>query len=148
MTDLAILLTPSTNRVYGAEAPRLALAELALVSPRLEGAIGAASTRMVAGVEYLWLEGAAGLTAADWFVLSNLSSTFALFEVDGDGAFRPRAVTSLAFYDSDLLSIQRYAGKTNEQFTHLLVNVALAASSAAAERARAGLPVRLLDPLA
>jgi hypothetical protein len=148
VTDLAVLLAPSTNRVYGAEAPRLALAELALVAPRLEGTIGTASTKVVAGVEYLWLEDAGGLNAADCFVLSNLSSTFALFEVEGDGAFRPRAVTPLAFYDSDLLSIQRYAGRTNEQFTHLLVNVALAASSAAAERAAGGLPVRLLDPLA
>ena len=148
MTEIAILLSPSTNRVYGAEAARLALAELALVSPRLQGTVESASTRVVGGVEYLWLEGAGGLTEHDRFVLSNLSSTLAMFEVDGRGAFMPLPVTPLAFYDSDLVSIQRYAGKTNEQFTHLLVNVALAASPAAAERTTSGRPVRLLDPLA
>jgi tRNA G10 N-methylase Trm11 len=45
-------------------------------------------------------------------------------------------------YDDDLLTILKYAGKTNEQFTKLLVNVTLAATLPAGDRR----PV-LLDPL-
>jgi tRNA G10 N-methylase Trm11 len=63
-------------------------------------------------------------------------------------ALTPLAVERLAFFGSDLITIQRYAGKTNEQFTHLLVNVSVAVSAAAQERSDQGLPVRLLDPLA
>jgi hypothetical protein len=82
-------------------------------------------------------------------VLSNLSATYALFEINDDGAtLRPLPMEPLACFESDLLTIQRYSGKTNEQFTHLLVNVATAVSAAAHERSRQGLPVRLLDPVA
>jgi tRNA G10 N-methylase Trm11 len=48
--------------------------------------------------------------------------------------------------DDDVVTIQRYVGKTNEALTHLLVNLALAAGGSAFERLLAGEPVRLLDP--
>ena len=49
--------------------------------------------------------------------------------------------------DEDLVTIQRYAGKTNEAFTHLLVNLALAAGDGTLERWMAGERLRLLDPV-
>jgi tRNA G10 N-methylase Trm11 len=48
--------------------------------------------------------------------------------------------------EEDVTTIQRYAGKTNEAFTHLLVNAALAASGDGFARLLAGQRVRLLDP--
>ncbi len=48
-------------------------------------------------------------------------------------------------FDSDLLSIQRYVGKTNETFTKLLLNVTLASSAFAP--AFAGRAFTVLDPL-
>ena len=101
---------------------------------------------LMGGVEYLGFEGEA-LDDHDRFVLSNLSATYALFAVT-DGALTPVLVEPLRFYGDDLITIQRYSGKTNEQFTHLLVNVAVAVSAAAHERTGQGLAVRLLDPLA
>ena len=52
----------------------------------------------------------------------------------------------MARMDDDVVTIQRYSGKTNEAFTHLLVNVALAESDGRFARLLAGEPVRLLDP--
>jgi tRNA G10 N-methylase Trm11 len=100
----------------------LAVAELAFVAG-VE-----ASVERLGGVEYLVFEGA----------VPHLSSTHAAFEVVGD-LLRPVEVPARAVCDDDLLTIQRYAGKTNEQFTALLVNVTAAAAT--------GDVRRLLDPL-
>ena len=48
-------------------------------------------------------------------------------------------------FDDDLLTILKYPGKTNEQFTKLLLNVTLASSAFAGEPGRRRLAV--LDPL-
>ena len=80
-------------------------------------------------------------------MLANLSGIHALFEVDDDDRFRPLACTPRQVLDEDLVTIQRYAGKTNETFTHLLVNLALAAGDDALERWMAGERLRLLDPV-
>ncbi len=59
----------------------------------------------------------------------------------------PVTVTPHQAQDEDVTTIQRYQGKTNEQFTHLLVNLTLAAAGDAFARLLAGKDVRLLDPL-
>ena len=54
-------------------------------------------------------------------------------------------LTPVAHLDDDLLTIQRYKGKTNEQFTKLLLNVTLAAGAHGADWP--GRRLRLLDPV-
>jgi hypothetical protein len=148
VTDLALLTLPSANRVYGRDLGRLAQAEIAAVAPALHGALRAQQVRAIGGVEYIVLT-IDGFDDHDRFVLSNLSAAYALFALtDGDTSLRPLDMQPLAFFDSDLITMQRYSGKTNEQFTHLLVNVAVAVSAAAHERRAQGLAVRLFDPLA
>jgi hypothetical protein len=145
--EYAILARPSANRVYGQDAPRLALAELAIIARTLHCQPRGWATKTLGGVAYLCLE-AGELDDHDRFVLSNLSATYALFELrDGATTLRPLTIEPLACFGSDLITIQRYSGKTNEQFTHLLVNVAVAVSVAAHQRAAQGLPVRLVDPV-
>ena len=58
---------------------------------------------------------------------------------------RPVGLHPLDRYDDDLITIQKYQGKTNEQFTKLLLNVTLLSSSFAAEMLTRKLTV--LDPL-
>ena len=48
--------------------------------------------------------------------------------------------------DDDVTTIQRYPGKTNEAFTHLLVNIALAHTTDGFARLQAGARLALLDP--
>jgi tRNA G10 N-methylase Trm11 len=69
---------------------------------------------------------------------------YALFEISGD-LLRPVEMTPLDRFDDDLLTIQKYVGKTNEQFTKLLLNVTALSTSFAGEFIER--PFRVLDPL-
>jgi tRNA G10 N-methylase Trm11 len=86
----------------------------------------------------------AELTPADLAYLANLSAGYALFEREGD-LLRPVELAPLARFDDDLITIPKYAGKTNEQFTRLLLNVTLLAAAAAPAMLDRRLTV--LDPL-
>ena len=141
MTEYALLVLPSTNRVYGQAAPALAAAELAALSQlSLGGRVTDVGELMLAGVPYVRFRSSDPLSPAELTVVSNLSSLYALFEVDGD-ALRPVTITPLAHWDDDLITIQRYAGKTNEQFTHLLLNLAVALVDGWTQK------LRVLDPV-
>lgn len=143
----ALLTLESSNRVYNRAAGELLTAELLAVAGALHTELVDVHQRTLGGVEYV-VFAAERLDDHDRFVVSNLSSVRALFEIRPDALLRPLDLEPLAYFASDLVTIQRYPGKTNEQFTHLLLNLAVAASDAAAERAACRLPVRVLDPVA
>ncbi|GIF02868.1 TRM11 family SAM-dependent methyltransferase [Actinoplanes siamensis] len=143
MSRYAMLLAPSANRVYADQASRMSQAELAAFAPVLSSELAGIGVTQIGGVEYLTFD--AELTARDIAFVANLSAAYALFElVEGD-LLRPLGLTPLARYDSDLITIPKYAGKTNEQFTKLVLNLTLLAS-ASAERMLDG-HLTVLDPL-
>ena len=147
MASYALLVRESSNRVFGAAAPALAAAELAAISPHLSIEVTTIDNVEMEGLPLIRFSGE-GLADLDMFLLSNLALARGAFEMIDDELLRPLPQTPLACFDSDLVTIQRYQGKTNEQFTHLLVNVALSASRSAHARAAAGERVRVLDPVA
>jgi hypothetical protein len=126
----ALLVAPSANRVYTQSAPDLTRAELAAFSAgALGNRLGPAVEKALAGKAYLVFETDEPLTGDDLAVLGNLSSGFALYELlDGD-LLRPLATPALDRFDDDLITIPKYAGKTNENFTRLLLNVTALASA-------------------
>jgi SAM-dependent methyltransferase len=139
----ALLVTPSSNRVYAQSAPALAAAELLAVGDRvLHGAVSNVQQTTLGSVDYVTFE-APEPTALSQSWLSNLAATFALFRWWDDGRLEPLELDRWDQLGSDLLTIQKYSGKTNEAFTKLLLNVTLAASAFAAERR----PLSVLDPL-
>lgn len=137
-----------SNRVFGAASLQLAQAEVDFVSASLFGeAITGTAVIELGALEYLQFERRGGpLTDIERTVLSNVSLLHALYE-RREGALLPVEVGRRAMVDDDVVTIQRYTGKTNEQFTHLLVNLALAAAGASFSRMLAGETVRLLDPV-
>ena len=139
----AMLLAPSANRVYADQAGRLAQAELAAFGSVIASGVGDVEVLRLGGVEYLAFT--ASLGARDVAYLSNLSSAYALFSLEEGGLLRPVEMTPLARYDSDLITIPKYAGKTNEQFTKLVLNLTLLASGSAGRMLDGRLTV--LDPL-
>ncbi|GAB3992937.1 SAM-dependent methyltransferase [Glycomyces albus] len=144
MQQFAALLAPSANRVYSRAAAEMTRNEIAVFSETLmDGKIGPVERSELGGVPYLTFE-AEDLTERDLKCLSNLSSLYALFIVRGK-ALEPVELERLDRYDDDLLSILKYTGKTNEQFTKLLLNVT-AAAAVPAERFVSG-GVRVLDPM-
>ena len=147
MTRYALLLRASGNRVYGASAFELAQAELALLDEQvLGGCVRHQQRSTIAGVDYLVVDTSGPLRADQLRVVSNLSSLHAIFVVGDHDRFQPVPCTPLRSVDEDVVTIQRYLGKTNEAFTHLLVNVALAAGLCAFERLLSGERLRVLDP--
>jgi SAM-dependent methyltransferase len=143
----ALLLRASANRVFGASAATLARGELDLLGERVLSRSLPSAVESVAGVEYVVLDVADPIETDEWEVLCHLSGLHAAFELETDGRLRPVECTPRRLLDEDLVTIQRYTGKTNEAFTHLLVNVALASGDGALRRLLAGERLRLLDPV-
>jgi hypothetical protein len=140
----ALLLRPSANRVYADAAATLARAELEVLSTAaLGGDIAAIDTATIGGVPYVTFE-AAALGDRGTAFLANLSAGYALFEMDGE-LLRPVPLRALDRYDDDLITIQKYQGKTNEQFTKLLLNVTVLSSAFANDMLSRRFTV--LDPL-
>lgn len=138
----ALLVSPSANRVYAAAASSLARAELGVVSEHvLGGGLHDIREETLGQVAYVTFE-AEELSELGRSWLSNLAATFALFRREGE-LLAPLELSRWDKLDSDLVSIQKYTGKTNSDFTKLLLNVTLAGSAFAHER-RA---LSVLDPL-
>lgn len=137
MPDFLLLRSPSANRVYNAEAGSLGVAELELTAPFAKGC----AEEELAGVDYLAF-GADDVAGTRLSTLAAQSGAFALFERSGE-LLRPVALPRVDRLDDDLVTIPKYQGKTNEQFTRLLLNVTLAAVT----REPTG-PRQVLDPMA
>lgn len=135
MPEHLILLAPSANRVYAADAPRLGEAELRAMAAGFGLPEPAVSSTRVAGVDYLAVRTGAALDRDALRVLSELSAAHALFRREGD-LLAPVPLERRSPYPGDLVTIQKYQGKTNEQWTRLLLNVTAAATRD---------PQRLLD---
>jgi len=138
MADHLILLAPSANRVYASEADRLVAAELKIMlgaddHPPIE------SVR-IAGIGYLALATEC-LDEHACATLGRLSGCYATFHREHD-RLRPIEIIRPDLFDDDLVTIPKYPGKTNEQFTRLLINVTLASM----RRPSSG-PISILDPL-
>jgi len=147
MGRYALLILPSANRVYAEASTALTVAELeAFGQAVLGGPITGACPATIAGVPYVTFT-ADRLNARDTALLANLSSAYALFRVDGEdgNVLRPVELRPLDRFDDDLITIQKYPGKTNEQFTKLLLNVTLLASAFAPDMLDRKFTV--LDPL-
>ena len=145
MPEYAILILPSANRVYTDTAPALVRAELSAFASTLASAtLTGTDVRTIGGVDYVTLTTDRPLSDDDITTLSNVSSAYALFEVTGE-LLRPLPMTPVARFDSDLLTIQKYPGKTNEQFTQLLLNLTLLASRWGSDPF--GRVLHVLDPL-
>ena len=110
----------------------------------LGGMIEDVAVETIGGVSYLTF-GAAELSERTVRFLSNLSSIFALFRLAEDGGLYPVPLTKLDRLDDDLLTIQKYAGKTNEHFTKMLLNTTIMSTTSA--EAMIERPLRVFDPM-
>src|SRR6266568_9184700 len=144
MSTYAFLILPSFNRVYADSAAALAQAELDVFNlSALNGRITDVGRRDICGVPYVTFD-CADFSDHDAALLANLSSLYALFGVEGD-MLRPVRMRRLDRFDDDLITILKYPGKTNEQFTKLMLNVTLMSSGFASDMLTRRFSV--LDPL-
>ncbi|MEP6649184.1 MAG: SAM-dependent methyltransferase [Lapillicoccus sp.] len=143
MAEYLVLLAPSSNRVYAGDAPAITAVEAEIVvSAAVPGGFVSARPTAVAGVPYLSVELA---EEVDPGVLGGLAATYAVFAREG-ALLRPVPASDGTRFDDDLLTIPKYAGKTNEQLTRVLLNVTVASTDLSDLPDRSRLTV--LDPLA
>ncbi|HEX5406829.1 MAG TPA: SAM-dependent methyltransferase [Pseudonocardiaceae bacterium] len=144
MNQYAAMIYPSANRVYTESSIRLMATELRVFDmTALGGQLTDITETDIGGVPYVTFT-APALSEHDEKVLSNLSSLYALFTVEGE-LLRPVRLRPLDAFDSDLLTIQKYSGKTNELFTKLVLNVTGLSTSRPADLVDARL--RVFDPM-
>jgi hypothetical protein len=144
MSEYALLILPAVNRVYADASVQLTRGELELFNQSvLSRRLRDVAERAIGGVPYV-VFAADRLDDQDVAFLSNLSSIYALFQIEG-GLLRPLRLRPLDRFDSDLVTIQRYQGKTNEHFTKLLLNVTVLSTGFSGEMLERGFAV--LDPL-
>ena len=126
MTDHLILLAPSANRVYAGQTMAMSAAELAVLVGARPHPVPISGIS-VAGVDYLRLD-VETLDDELEAAIGRLSAFFALFRRE-HGRLTPVPVLRSDLFDDDLVTIPKYPGKTNEQFSRLLLNVTLASAS-------------------
>ena len=135
MARYLLLVAPSANRVYSTSAPTLLANELTVLADAYGLGVASVQPVIVAGVDYLQVDTAADLTPEQLRVVAYLSSVHALYQQVGD-LLAPVELPHVEVFGSDLVTILKYQGKTNEAFTRLLLNVTAAATAR---------PERLLD---
>lgn len=155
--SLLALRAPSANRVYAQAAGALAQSEAHWVLGARRGRNALVREVRIGGMEALEAsapEGAEPLDAEDARLLASLSGTLGVLERvpasgsssdAGETLLRALDVPRLERHPSDLETTLKYPGKTNEQFTAMLINLA-AALSTRAEGLEAG-TLDLLDPM-
>jgi len=138
----AILFHPGHNRVYFDAALQFAAAEFSVVTERFAVPCENPRTARIGGVPYLCFEAASPLPDAALRAVCGLSFVYALFTLeDAPTRLCPLERTNTPYINEGMGSMLKYTGKTNELFTRMLLNLALAAQDTRE-------PVRLLDPLA
>ncbi|TWP34389.1 TRM11 family SAM-dependent methyltransferase [Leekyejoonella antrihumi] len=144
MPEYLVLVAPSANRVYADAAPLLVEAEARVVASALAGPDVSVLRTVLAGVDYVQVQVLEDTQGRGLRALSNLSATHAIFQREGE-LLRPVPLARMERYPSDLLTIQKYRGKTNEQWTRLVLNVTAAAARRPERWLDGGLVV--LDPM-
>lgn len=151
MPRYALLVSPSHNRVYAQGAPALAVAELGVAGQRaLAGRLHDVRPETVGGVPYVTFELDGGAGPDDAGVLGRLASRYALFEVVPDAGgdlLRPVDAPAHELFGSDLVTIQKYPGKTNEDFTQLLLGATVLGTDSPAALGDPDARLRVLDPM-
>jgi len=146
MNTYLILQHPGHNRVYYNLSGTLALAELQIASTRLSGPSSNIEIVDIKGIRYLSLTTKSEVSEQDLELLSRLSFVFALFKLEKTGDtphLVPIFKKEYEYIDSKISSLLKYAGKTNELFTKMMINVALLSSNFSFKD-----NIQLLDPVA
>lgn len=137
MNQYVILRSPGHNQVFFQNSGHLSIAELELTLPSRTSA----EECQIAGLSYLKFTTAEPLSPSDLEKVATLSATYGLFQQEGD-CLRPILLPDPQVFHRSLGTILKYSGKTNEIFTRMLLNIALATGKQDYQGAK------ILDPVA
>jgi hypothetical protein len=142
MKNYIILANPGHNRIYLDAAMTISAMELQAMSESMDMGmqdIHRAEEGLPAAIAFSVPD---TLNEDQLSAIGTSSIYYALFEVVGDGLLKPLPVPDFHTFPESMVQILKYNGKTNEQFTRLMVNLAMAACETHTETKT------LFDPMA
>ena len=138
----AMLLKPHPNVRYRQSLQKLALIELECILDAWHVTCDRPRMEYLANEPFLVFE-AQELNEAAWAAISRHSAICLAAQLRDDGALQPVARACSGWLPEDLPHVLKYKGKTNADFTYLMLHCARAASAFAHEPG----PLRILDPM-
>ncbi|GLS83664.1 TRM11 family SAM-dependent methyltransferase [Paraferrimonas haliotis] len=145
MIHYLLLANPGHNRIYFESAQQIGRSELQAIALSANAQLSFVEDsrdEYVHGLPAnLQFSVDAPLTPEQMQRLSSASTFYSLFEIKLDKLLQPCQVQDFRTFPESMVQILRYTGKTNEQFTRLMVNLAVSASETRSER------LTLLDPM-
>lgn len=136
-----ILANPGHNRIYFDTAMRVSNMELLAISEKA----GFKIEEIGEGIEELphsiVITTKEKLSDDQLKAIGSSSIYYAMFEMLEEGILRPIKCPDFHYFPESMIQILKYNGKTNEQFTRLMVNLALSACGTSSKK------ITLLDPM-
>lgn len=123
MTEIAILVNPSHNKVYFDTAKTMYQMELSIALKSILNSDVEVFQKEIANVFYIGFKMQDDLTDKVLDAVAKMSFTLAVFKVNPDGSLLPVILPDINFVDSGISSILKYTGKTNEYFTRMMLNI-------------------------
>lgn len=141
MSKYAILANPGHNRIYFDTALKIAVSELQAIADAYDMEIEEIKEGNLALPASICFSTNRSLKEEDFKALSFSSIYYALFEIVDENLLKPISVPDFHTFPESMVQILKYNGKTNEQFTRLMVNLALSACKTGSKK------ITLLDPM-
>lgn len=141
MNKYAILANPGHNRIYFGTALKIAISELEAIAGAYDMEIDEINEENIGLPASICFSTNRELKEEDFKVLGFTSIYYALFEIVKDGLLRPIMAPDFHTFPESMVQILKYNGKTNEQFTRLMVNLALSACRTGSDK------ITLFDPM-
>lgn len=141
MSKYAILANPGHNRIYFDTALKIAFSELQAIADSYDMGIKDIEKGDIGLKASICFDTSRELKEEDFKALSFSSIYYALFEIVGKNLLRPIEIKEFNTFPESMVQILKYNGKTNEQFTRLMVNLALSACKTGSKK------ITLLDPM-
>lgn len=141
MNRYAILANPGHNRIYFETAMKTAISELQVLSQGYDieiEEINEGDLGLPAAIHFATNK---ELTDDDFKIIGSSSIYYAMFEIMENELLRPIQVPDFHTFPESMVQILKYNGKTNEQFTRLMVNIALATCKTNSDK------ITLFDPM-
>ncbi len=141
MNTYTLLANPGHNRIYLDAALKISILELRALSEKFDLGIGNIEESKGHLPAALQISADKEWTSKELLTIGSSSIFYALFKNEGE-LLRPLSVPDFHVFPESMVQILKYNGKTNEQFTRLLVNLAISACRTHTEN------MHLLDPVA
>ncbi|MFV0440266.1 MAG: TRM11 family SAM-dependent methyltransferase [Lachnospirales bacterium] len=147
MIKYAILASVGHNRVYFEASKKMSIYELKIALKHYQIDVETIVPEYIEDVFYITFECEKELTEEQNQIITKMSFISCLFQVvemNDEIYLKPIKLNkSYRFLESDITTILKYSGKTNEIFTRLLINIAVNTYLKEDNE-----PIKLLDPIA